>query len=641
MMKLLRAKQLPFACALLILLLAAALRLHNLGAQSLWNDEGSSYVQSLRGVGEIADNAARDIHPPGYYWALAGWRLGAGTSEFALRALSAFASLLSVAFAYALGKRLFGTAAALTAALIVALNTFSIYYAQEARMYAPLALWSAASLWALAGFLRQPSGRWAMALALFNAAGLWTQYAYPFVMLAQGVVALVWIAANLSRGRFNLRAIGLYVGANLLTIALYLPWLPTALRQLTTWPNTGDSTPLPNALATTLNWLTFGSTTPPAELAIPALLLLFGMLVFSRRDLWRVVLPVASVVVPVVLFLALGLFRLDNLKLLLPAQIGMALWIGRGVGVLWTLKLKYGRRRDYAARLTQAVPPITALLCIVWFVVVLGEGIAPLYGDPAYQRADYRSIARTIEASATADDAVILDAPNQEEVFRYYYTGAAPIYPLPAGLGGDDEATRASVEQIIAEHRRAYVVFWGETERDPQRVVESTLDAGAYELGDQWYGDVRLAQYALSFDPEHPTVGIDSNTRFGDHIRLLGYHWNASYGLIGTGDVLKISLDWRTDAPLDKRYKVFVQLLDADGMLVAQRDSEPGGGLALTTTWTPEKTVVDRHALLLDVPPGEYSLIAGLYDMDDPTARLPVDTGGDAFTLTTITVVGD
>jgi hypothetical protein len=73
---------------------------------------------------------------------------------------------------------------------------------------------------------------------------------------------------------------------------------------------------------------------------------------------------------------------------------------------------------------------------------------------------------------------------------------------------------------------------------------------------------------------------------------------------------------------------------------VAQRDSEPGGGLALTTTWQPETTVVDRHALLIDQPPGEYTLIVGLYDLDDPSARLSVE-GGDAFTLTTITVVGD
>src|SRR5688500_3459356 len=119
-----------------ILLLAAALRFHLLGAQSLWNDEGNSYVQATRSFADIAANAARDIHPPGYYWLLAAWRSVSGDSEFALRALSAFASIVTVAFTYYLGRRLYGAGAGLLAALLVALNSFSIYYAQEARMYA-------------------------------------------------------------------------------------------------------------------------------------------------------------------------------------------------------------------------------------------------------------------------------------------------------------------------------------------------------------------------------------------------------------------------------------------------------------------------------------------------------------------------
>ena len=100
-----------FALSILIVFLAAVLRFHNLGAQSFWNDEGSSYVQATRSFADIAANAARDIHPPGYYWLLALWRGFVGDSEFALRSLSAFASVLTVAFTYALGKRLFNPAA--------------------------------------------------------------------------------------------------------------------------------------------------------------------------------------------------------------------------------------------------------------------------------------------------------------------------------------------------------------------------------------------------------------------------------------------------------------------------------------------------------------------------------------------------
>jgi hypothetical protein len=88
-----------------------------------------------------------------------------------------------------------------------------------------------------------------------------------------------------------------------------------------------------------------------------------------------------------------------------------------------------------------------------------------------------------------------------------------------------------------------------------------------------------------------------------------------------------------------------LHLGDSQGQIVAQRDSEPGGGLALTTTWLPGETIVDHHGLLipLGTPSGEYRLLLGLYELADPAARLTVETSGgttDAFPLGTI-VVGD
>ena len=51
---------------LAVLLLASGIRFHLLGEQSLWSDEGNSYVQATRSFKAIADHASRDIHPPGY-----------------------------------------------------------------------------------------------------------------------------------------------------------------------------------------------------------------------------------------------------------------------------------------------------------------------------------------------------------------------------------------------------------------------------------------------------------------------------------------------------------------------------------------------------------------------------------------------
>ncbi len=630
-----------WALSLGVVFLAAVLRFHHLGTQSLWNDEGNAYVQATRNFADIASNAARDIHPPGYYWLLALWHDLTGSSEVALRSLSTFASILSVAFTLALGKKLFNPAAGLAAALIVALNSFSIYYAQEARMYALLALWGSAGMWVLVGLVtsrqspvadqnaRMPRPnrlKWGLALALINTAGLYTQYAYPFIMLAQGVIFLIWPVIRFifqARTQHAASLLGIYVGTNILTILLFLPWLPTALRQVTQWPSTGTPIPASEAVGIIGGWFTLGITyqfIPNAASYLPvALLLLLGGLIGwlwlrGKAVLWSTIVPVIWAGLPVLLFLALGLFRPANLKFLLPAQIGFALVMGAGVGGWWALSQR-GYRLD---RITL----VLALLQVLWLAAYLYNGLAPLYTDPHFRRADYRAMVQTITANPREGDAIILDAPNQEEVFRYYYHGAAPIYPLPAGLGGDDAQTLAAIQKIIQDHQRIFVLFWGEAERDPNHIVENTLDSTTFEAGqDIWYGDVRFAQYVT------PVTLTDSQPvfkRFGDLIML--EHAALSGRTFEAGDVIQIQLEWRTDAALQKRYKVFVQLLNSGGVLVAQRDSEPAGGSQPTTNWQTDTIIKDQHGLSLpaDLTPGNYQIIVGLYDPDDPNQRLPV-----------------
>jgi hypothetical protein len=127
------------------------------------------------------------------------------------------------------------------------------------------------------------------------------------------------------------------------------------------------------------------------------------------------------------------------------------------------------------------------------------------------------------------------------------------------------------------------------------------------------------------------------NAQFGENITLESYALSAT--TVSPNAALQIQLHWMTDAPLETRYKVFVQLLNSDGVLVAQRDSEPSGGQALTTLWQPNETVTDNHALLIpsDLAAGEYTLIIGLYDANNPNDRLAVEDR-DYLELETIQV---
>jgi mannosyltransferase len=659
MMTLNRSRSLFLLLALMVVMLSAAVRFHRLDAQSLWNDEGNAYVQSTRTFFEIADNAARDIHPPGYYMVLAVWRLLFGETAFALRSLSVFAGVLTVAFTFALGKRLFHPLAGLCAALFVALNTFNLYYSQEMRMYALLGLWSVGAIWAFVRFIQTGAWRWGIALALLNAAGLYTHYAYPAVMVTQGVLFVLWWVSILfptlnpspqSReglvqdkplqfGRFlrsGSRVVSssllLYILANLLTLTLYLPWLPTAIRQITTWPNTGVSIETEEALQVVFGWFALGITYDAAGTSSAIIFfLLFGLIILpsmaryrqgARGEWWRMLVPVLWVVVTVGGFLLMGLFREANLKFLLPAQIGFALWMGRGVWVLWTLK----PRRT--APIFRYAPQLAAAVGAFSIAAALWTGLDPLYHASEFQRDDYRGIVQMIKANAKPDDAVILNAPGQIEVFRYYYGDGGNVYPLPIGLTVDTETTQAAVREIIDRYGRIYAVLWGTEERDPQNIVENMLDTEAYEIDNVWYRNVRLARYGAS---EMMGEWVESGERFGEHITLERFKVSAGardevLTAVTPGDVLQLEVEWTTDAPLPFDYKVFFQLISTDGVLITQRDSMPRGDTYPTSRWQAGEIVVDRHALGIpdDLPPSHYSLIIGFYNPANSGERLPV-----------------
>jgi len=85
---------------------------------------------------------------------------------------------------------------------------------------------------------------------------------------------------------------------------------------------------------------------------------------------------------------------------------------------------------------------------------------------------------------------------------------------------------------------------------------------------------------------------------------------------VAAGDVVKAVLYWRTEAVLDRDYKVSLRLRDSVGKVVAVVDRSAGDGLMPSSIWKPGETVTDRHGLLVprETPSGEYQLVVKLYD---------------------------
>ncbi|MBN2391133.1 MAG: glycosyltransferase family 39 protein [Anaerolineae bacterium] len=630
-----RVKRWYVGACFAILLVATGLRFYHLDAQSFWNDEGNTARLVERSVALIIEGAAGDIHPPGYYLLLHVWRAFAGESEFALRAFSVLCGVLTVAVAVATGRYVGGWRVSLGAALIVAVHPLAIYYSQETRMYALLGLVSALTLLCSLKFKYEVSHvqnqkskiknfpllltPYSLLLALSIAFGLYTQYAYIFVLVGLNLVFGVDWAL---RRPWNCRVLWLWIGAHALGGLAFLPWAPIALRA-SDWrpPDLTSAQAIQEITRTLLVGITHPAGDAPYVIVCAVVLLLLALITRARSRFaaWA---ALGMALVPPLLVIILGLYRPAYLKFMMVSVAPLAV-------VLASPLRRAGSRLDTVRNWLAGA----LLLALLWAQIT---SLQHLYADPAYARDDYRGLATRIAAEARPGDAILLSAPNQWEVFTYYYRGPLPVYPAP--YRPEPSEAMMWVDEIVANHARLFVLFWGDAESDPDRLIEPYLAQHAYKAADTWLSTVRLAIYGTAALPDAPTTSL--NARLGDTITLEGYALPKA--VFAPGDIIPLTLFWRAEVTPAERYKVFIHLLNANGTLGAQTDSEPGGGFALTSLWSPGESMIDRYGVL--VPPdsvsGEYRLLVGMYGFSGE--RLPVmlndQPAGDTLPLMTLTV---
>ncbi|GIW05226.1 MAG: hypothetical protein KatS3mg060_0031 [Dehalococcoidia bacterium] len=99
----------------------------------------------------------------------------------------------------------------------------------------------------------------------------------------------------------------------------------------------------------------------------------------------------------------------------------------------------------------------------------------------------------------------------------------------------------------------------------------------------------------------------------GGGVRLAG---SGPLGEARRGREVPVELYWQAGHWLERDYAVFLHVVGPDGRLVTQRDGPPADGARPTTSWQPGEIVLDRRLLPIpiDLPPGEFRLVAGLYD---------------------------
>lgn len=146
-------------------------------------------------------------------------------------------------------------------------------------------------------------------------------------------------------------------------------------------------------------------------------------------------------------------------------------------------------------------------------------------------------------------------------------------------------------------------------------IVPANIPDGNYEIGIQLLDDnqnnldesIMLDQYMTVTEPdrilERPNFDEESEIQWANGIALLGYDLDDSGHL---------RLVWQTSQIMSQNLRLFVHVLDENGLIVSQTDGIPVNWTRPTTSWIPEEYVITNHDLQL--PRTDYRIRLGWYD---------------------------
>jgi len=204
-----------------ILVAAAIFRLRGLAADSLWLDEADSWREASLGFWASIQATAADNCPSLHTVILHFWIVCFGDSEFSLRALSVVLGWTTVAAIYWLGRQIAGPLVGLLSALLLGLSGFHIYFSQEARPYALLALMATVFVGATIRSLDSDRPRWHAASA---AAAVLLLYSHPYGTLSW-VCTLTAVIAGSRASLYPARHVrAAWIKWQAIAFVVYLPW---------------------------------------------------------------------------------------------------------------------------------------------------------------------------------------------------------------------------------------------------------------------------------------------------------------------------------------------------------------------------------------------------------------------------------
>jgi mannosyltransferase len=392
-------------------LVVAAVRAHALGAP-LWMDEGISIGIASHPLDAIPSLLRQDGSPPLYYLTLHAWMALFGSTPTATHALSLAFFALAVPAAVWAAWAPFGPTAGVLAGALVAFDPFTVYYADDARMYTLVLLLAilATGSFVRAFVLRRRAHVGVFAVLL--AALLYTHNWALFFAAAAGVALAGLLASGGGVGRRGLLRDGAlgFGGAAL----LFAPWLPTLAFQAAHTGAPWSSEPSEGALPRTLTHIWSG-TLPETVILLVAGAGAIEILRRGRRPQGRAVLAVLAIAA---LTLVLGFTW---------SQVSSPAWAVRYL-IIVVAPLAVVAGAGLARTGLLGVAAVAVVVALSW------------QGRPSYTSLAHKSnvaqVASALAPRLPAGSLVVTTQPEQVPALRYYL-GARVRYVTPFGVVPD------------------------------------------------------------------------------------------------------------------------------------------------------------------------------------------------------------
>jgi hypothetical protein len=354
-------------------------------------------------------------------------------------------------------------------------------------------------------------------------------------------------------------------------------------------------------------------------------------------------------------------WRPEGMWAFVPAGFAVALVVVvvAAAALVWAWRAPYGTTPDQRRfRQGQLVGGLVLLIIAAACTALL---VIYRTGDARYDPYDVdrflRPMTDRLEAEgcaargtdAACDDVLIVPDPVLTDYFLNTLGGRVPWYGLEAR-----PVDALAAEQLTRRYGRIWLARDRSAEADDaegRRDWERYLTDHAYKLGEERFGDwARLLRYSAAgraaeegagagaalgeFTLTGATLGVEQSEASANPVEPLDDGRVAARA----GDTLQIGLRWRADRKPEANYTAFVQLLDTESQVWAQRDRWPGDGLYPTAELEAGQVITDQLALPLpvDLPAGSYRLIAGFYRGD--VEGLPRLTGPDGDTVALVEV---